>query len=196
MKNGRLALSTLTQIGPGQHLRADAAVAFLRLSAAFLAHFGKALGVTDAYRDYDEQVAVKKVKKSFAATPGYSLHGWGIALDLGSRVNIATSAEHRWMQANAARFGWVNPAWAQTSKLEPWHWEFVPHLIEMDNDMTPDQDAMLRETLDRLRTLPNDLWMGPVTGTDPVTGESQTHHAGAWLTVIAFRVRDLLLGAK
>jgi hypothetical protein len=30
------------------------------------------------------------------------------------------------MQANAPRFGWVHPSWAEQtgSKPEAWHWEF------------------------------------------------------------------------
>lgn len=41
---------------------------------------------------------------------------------------------------------------------------------------------------------PNDVWMAPVTGVAPAdtpeqpNTRQQTHHAGAWLTVVAFRV--------
>ncbi|TAL13012.1 MAG: peptidase M15, partial [Frankiales bacterium] len=37
------------------------------------------------------------------------------------------SSTYRWLKANAPRFGWVHPAWAEPggSLPEPWHWEFV-----------------------------------------------------------------------
>jgi len=93
--------------------------------AAFRARFGKPLGITDSYRTFLEQVAVKVAKPTLAATPGKSNHGWGTALDLSSGVNSFSSAEHAWMRANAPRFGWNLPAWARQggSKPEAWHWE-------------------------------------------------------------------------
>lgn len=135
--NGLIPRETLTQIAGGHRLRADAAAAFKRLDEAFLREFKKRISVTDAYRDLVQQVAVKAVKGKFAATPGTSNHGWGIALDLGSRINLATSAEHRWMDAVAHEYGWVNPPWAtddnpRNGQFEPWHWEYVPHLDQHD----------------------------------------------------------------
>lgn len=135
--NGLIPRSTLTLITSGHRLRADAAAAFKRLDDAFYAKFGKRISVTDGYRDLAQQVAVKAIKGVFAATPGKSNHGWGLALDLGSRINLATSAEHEWMDANAHRYGWVNPAWARDSiasngQFEPWHWEYVPALDQHD----------------------------------------------------------------
>jgi hypothetical protein len=50
--------------------------------AAHLADTGRPLVITDAYRDYDEQVDVAHRKPPLAANPGYSKHGWGLAVDL------------------------------------------------------------------------------------------------------------------
>jgi hypothetical protein len=97
------------------------------LRKAFYKRFGKVLIITDAYRSYSEQVQVKAAKGWLAATPGFSNHGWGTAIDFGSGVNSFTSEEYRWMRANAPRFGWYAPTWARPggSKPEPWHWEAI-----------------------------------------------------------------------
>lgn len=135
--NGRLPLSSLTVISTGHRLRGDAAGAFERLRAGFRTATGRVLSVTDAYRDLAAQVKVRAAKGKFAAVPGTSNHGWGIALDLGSGVNVDTSAEHRWMDAHASEYGWVNPTWARDNNPnngedEPWHWEYVPQLDQHD----------------------------------------------------------------
>lgn len=127
-QNGRIPLDALTVIYGNHRLQPDAADAFIRLSSAFYAEFGYGIVITDAYRTYDEQVAVKKDKPTLATTPGKSEHGWGLALDLASMINVHTSAQHKWMDENAHRFGWVNPVWAQKSKFEPWHWEYAAML--------------------------------------------------------------------
>ena len=86
-------------------------------------------------------------------TAGNSNHGWGLAIDVsvlvpGSRYRSEdeafASAEYRWLQANAAGFGFVNPDFArpvslggtgrggwrgdQCCFLEPWHWEWTAFL--------------------------------------------------------------------
>jgi LAS superfamily LD-carboxypeptidase LdcB len=62
-----------------------------------------------------------------AAVPGTSIHGWGRAVDLQDPTGKMTfdSPGYRWLQANAWRFGFVHPAWAEPggSAPEPWHWE-------------------------------------------------------------------------
>lgn len=153
--NGQLPASQLALIpGTNQYIRADLVGAVTALRAAFKAHFGKELRVTDGYRSDSSQERIfreryttnysrsAKIDKrtwngqtwwrlpgyASASTPGQSNHGWGQAIDFGSGVNTSlTSAEHRWMRANAPRFGWTHPAWARKRPyLEPWHWEGVP----------------------------------------------------------------------
>jgi LAS superfamily LD-carboxypeptidase LdcB len=127
--NGFLSDTSLCPLetAPGHRLRTDAARAFDAMNRARIASTGKALCVTDSYRSYPEQVDVFRRKPNLAATPGRSQHGWGLALDLGCGVQGFGSEPHRWLQLNAAQFGWIHPAWAQQggSKPEPWHWEYV-----------------------------------------------------------------------
>jgi peptidoglycan hydrolase-like protein with peptidoglycan-binding domain len=129
--NGRLPLSTLTKTVIGGRLRDDAAASADRLAYAFYKHFGRPLQATDTYRDYDTQVYLKKIKGPYAAAPGTSNHGWGVAVDFASNINNDKSAEHRWMEKNAGAYGWENPLWARNSTTadgmyEPWHWEYSP----------------------------------------------------------------------
>ncbi|MDP9406436.1 MAG: M15 family metallopeptidase, partial [Actinomycetota bacterium] len=108
-------------------LRADAAAAFDEMSRAYALEFGAPICVTDSYRSFPEQVAVRKAKPTLAAVPGTSNHGWAVALDLCDGVQTFGSPQHEWMRANSLRFGWFHPAWAQQggSKPEAWHWEFA-----------------------------------------------------------------------
>jgi D-alanyl-D-alanine carboxypeptidase len=73
-------------------------------------------------------VSVKASRGYLAAVPGYSDHGWGIAVDINGGVEERSSAQHQWLVENAAEFGWHNPAWAQADgrKPEAWHWEYRP----------------------------------------------------------------------
>jgi len=83
------------------------------------------------YRSYGGQEAL--TTGMGVSVPGTSNHGWGLAVDVtllstGSE-SISTRfkrPEYLWLQANAARFGWGTPTWAQegNTKPEPWHWEF------------------------------------------------------------------------
>ncbi len=127
--NGFLSDTTLCplEMAPGHRLRTDAAGAFDLMSRARQATLGVPLCVTDSYRDYAGQVDVFRTKPALAATPGRSQHGWGLALDLGCGVQGFGSEAHRWMQLNAAAFGWIHPGWAQQggSRPEAWHWEYV-----------------------------------------------------------------------
>lgn len=128
-QNGRIPVTALCPVksAPGHTLRCDAASAFDRMSAAYEQTFGRPISVTDSYRTYQQQVVLKKRKGRMAATPGKSNHGWGLAVDLGGGINSFGTAQHRWMRANAPKFGWVHPAWARSngSLPEPWHWEFT-----------------------------------------------------------------------
>jgi D-alanyl-D-alanine carboxypeptidase len=112
---------------PGESLRPRAAASFNALSVAFQKANGRPLCVTDSYRSYDQQVAVKVSRGTWAATPGRSEHGLGHALDLCGGVDRFGTTAHRWMKQNAPRFGWVHPSWAEPngSLPEPWHWEFT-----------------------------------------------------------------------
>ncbi|MGZ6865499.1 MAG: NlpC/P60 family protein [Blastococcus sp.] len=125
--NGQIPGSALCSLGVGGHmLRCDAAAAYRRLSAAYQSAFGAPLCITDSYRSYGAQVAAFLEKPALAAVPGTSNHGWALAVDLCGGINVAGTPQSNWMAANAGRFGFVHPEWAQpgAEKPEPWHWEY------------------------------------------------------------------------
>ncbi|WP_051196845.1 M15 family metallopeptidase [Jonesia quinghaiensis] len=126
--NGRIPLSALRAVdtAPGHYLRADAAVMFGLMNEAFREQFGHNIGMTDSYRSYSAQVATKAAKGFWAATPGTSNHGWGVAIDLSGAAAQWGTAERNWLVKNGATYGWISPGWAQpgAGKEEPWHWEY------------------------------------------------------------------------
>ena len=127
--NGQIPTDVLCPLwGTSGHvLRADAAAAFNALSRAYAVTFRAPICVTDSYRDFPSQVAVRAAKPTLAAVPGTSNHGWGVALDLCDGVQAFGSRQHEWLRSHAMAFGWFHPSWAQAggSKPEPWHWEFA-----------------------------------------------------------------------
>ncbi len=120
--NGFLPAEALCPLAgaPGHAMRADAAAAFNRMTAA------RHQCVTDSYRSYAAQVSVFRRKPALAAVPGTSNHGRGLAVDLGCGAERFGSDAYLWLKANAGRFGFVHPAWAEPGggKPEPWHWEY------------------------------------------------------------------------
>lgn len=127
--NGRIPARGLCPLyhAPGESLRPAAAAAFNALSRAYEKDAGKPLCVTDSYRSLAEQVSVKASRGKWAATPGTSEHGLGMALDLCGGVQSFGSAAHLWLRQNAPLYGWFHPAWAEPSGVlpEPWHWEYA-----------------------------------------------------------------------
>lgn len=101
------------------------------LATAFMLEFGRPLEATDGERDRKEQERLYALylagKGAPAAIPGESNHGWGTAIDFASNINNFSSAEHRWMRANAGKFGFTHPYWARQGggREEPWHWEYT-----------------------------------------------------------------------
>lgn len=110
---------------PGRMLRADAALAFYRLNAAYKAHFGTQMCLTDSYRPLAEQQQIYSQRPGMAAVPGHSNHGYGTAVDLCGGVQNQGSAEFDWLQTNSKRYEWFHPSWAYSSPFEPWHWEYT-----------------------------------------------------------------------
>ena len=132
--NGAIPLDVLCTPGeaPQELLRCDAAAAFDLLAARYLQDTGGPLRLVSSYRSYERQVEVKRLRGSLAATPGTSLHGVGIAIDLADAGGVGQfdTPVYLWMKANAAEFGWVHPAAMEPGgrgPQEPWHWEFRGH---------------------------------------------------------------------
>ena len=74
--------------------------------------------ISSGFRSYEGQVAAAKKYASQpgrAATPGRSVHGLGLAADLG-----LSTAQYNWMKRNSARYGILN------LPSESWHWQYDP----------------------------------------------------------------------
>lgn len=112
----------------GKELRGDAALAFISLNEAYKRQFGTAMCVTDSYRNLAEQQSVYYRRPGFAAIPGRSNHGLGLAVDLCGGVERFRSPQFNWLETNSKKFGWFHPQWAYVSPFEPWHWEYDPKL--------------------------------------------------------------------
>ena len=126
--NGLIPPSALCPLGVAGHLlRCDAAAAYRAMSTAFASAFGTPICITDSYRGYAGQVKLYGQKPALAAVPGTSNHGWGLAVDLCGGVESFGTAQYSWMAANAGRFGFLHPTWADPGRgrEEPWHWEYA-----------------------------------------------------------------------
>ena len=66
------------------------------------------------------------LKPNMTATPGTSVHGWGLAVDLCGGIESFDTSEHAWLVAHGPAFGWHHPSWAEAggSRPEPWHFEY------------------------------------------------------------------------
>lgn len=138
MTNGNLPASDLCTLWDGKHqLRPDAAVAFAKLNLAYRKKFGHNICITDAYRTLAQQYSVRRARGGYAATPGTSEHGWGLAADLCDGVSAGSSATYWWMRNNAPAYGWDNPGWARpggSGPREPWHWEYLAGSSDAPDD--------------------------------------------------------------
>jgi D-alanyl-D-alanine carboxypeptidase len=104
----------------GLPVRVETASAFLAMADA-AARDGLDLRLVSAFRTMDEQVSLHRRHLAggypFVATPGYSGHQRGTALD----IDTAPPGVAAWLEANARRHGF-----ARTIAGEPWHWELLP----------------------------------------------------------------------
>jgi cell wall-associated NlpC family hydrolase len=126
--NGLIPPSAMCPLGAAGHrLRCDAAAAYRAMSAAFAADMGGPICITDSYRTYASQVDLYGRKPALAAVPGTSNHGWGLAVDLCGGIERFGTPAYQWMVANAGRFGYLHPTWADpgNGREEPWHWEYA-----------------------------------------------------------------------
>ncbi len=122
--NGRLSASSLCPLWQrGEQLQSEAATALTGMNTVYRSVFGHNICLDDSYRSLARQYGTRATRGYLAATPGTSMHGWGLAVDICKEA--LNGASGRWIRANASTFGWANPAWAKTSKYEPWHWEYV-----------------------------------------------------------------------
>lgn len=126
-ENGKIPDSELQALSfsPGNKMNKKAAIAMEEMNKAYKADNGSDLIINDAYREYDRQVKLREQLGSTAGVPGTSNHGWGLAVDI--EVGPFGSSAYNWLKANAHKYGYVHPAWAEPggSNPEQWHWEYA-----------------------------------------------------------------------
>lgn len=145
-QNGRLPDSALTPVTPVCRVANDLADPLRRLmftswmegaavfpeESAFVDPLPGPPRIESCYRSYEMQEWWRNfycffVSCDYAAVPGTSVHGWGRAVDFQDHDGELTfsSPGYQWLKANAWRWGFVHPAWAEPggSSPEPWHWE-------------------------------------------------------------------------
>lgn len=119
-------LQTLS-FSSGNKMNKKAAAAMEEMNKAYKADNGSDLIINEAYRDCATQIRYSKELGSRAAPapPCVSNHGWGLAADI--EVGAFGSSTYNWLKANAHKYGYVHPAWAEPSGSNPeqWHWEYA-----------------------------------------------------------------------
>jgi len=139
------------EVDPALLVRVEGSCRVARAAGPSLVHLftiargqGVALDPEDCYREVarqrqDSQSACASGNCACAASVssttstssgGTSMHGWGKAVDFsdnGQGMDFG-SPGYAWLKANAARFGWNHPGWAEpggSACPEAWHWEWV-----------------------------------------------------------------------
>ena len=127
--NGGIPDSELQALSfsPSSKMNKKAAAAMEEMNKAYKADNGSNLTINEAYRDCATQIRYSKELGSRAAPapPCVSNHGWGLAADI--EVGAFGSSTYNWLKANAHKYGYVHPAWAEPggSNPEQWHWEYA-----------------------------------------------------------------------
>mgnify|MGYP001789414444 CR=1 FL=1 len=127
--NGEIPDSDLQTLSfsPESKMNKQAAAAMEEMNKAYKADNGSNLTINEAYRDCATQIRYSKELGSRAAPapPCVSNHGWGLAADI--EVGAFGSSTYNWLKANAHKYGYVHPAWAEPggSNPEQWHWEYA-----------------------------------------------------------------------
>jgi D-alanyl-D-alanine carboxypeptidase len=137
----------------GYPLRAAAASALERLSAASHAAGHSALGVASGFRSYSYQQSLyahyvstkgQKWADLASARAGYSEHQTGLAADViacssgcGSMDGFGSSGTGRWVAANAWRYGFIVRYESGRTTItgysaEPWHLRYVGGALAAD----------------------------------------------------------------
>ena len=127
--NGEISDSDLQTLSfsPESKMNKQAAAAMEEMNKAYKADNGSNLLINEAYRDCATQIRYARELGAVAAPapPCRSNHGWGLAADIS--VGGFGSPVYKWLEANAHKYGYVNPPWAKPggSKPEAWHWEYA-----------------------------------------------------------------------
>ena len=124
----------------GHYLAEEAKIAYDKLCTASLKD-GMKLGVTSSYRSYSSQENVyatylksngQEYVDQYVATPGYSEHQTGLALDVKSTVSspFKKTKEYTWMINNAYKYGFIlrypeEKDYITGYSAEAWHFRYV-----------------------------------------------------------------------
>lgn len=124
--NGRLPDSVLCSLdfSPKDKVACYVEDELEAMNDAYAAKFGRNLQITNpgggnAYRSYERQVEYYNNPNLRAAKPGYSNHGWGLAVDISGTGGYG-GATYEWLNANAPSYGFDDGV-----SGEPWHWEWT-----------------------------------------------------------------------
>jgi hypothetical protein len=137
-----VALQAPLAVREGLYVTAATRRALVRLAAAAGAD-GVQLRVASAYRSYDRQKALFDAARErhgsgqrWVAAPGTSEHQLGTTVDFCDAAmtqvtepGFADTAEGRWLERNAERFGWVRSYTEENQEVtgylpEPWHYRW------------------------------------------------------------------------
>lgn len=107
---------------PSGRLWPEAALTWNAMRAAYVASGGRAsdfvpAGPASSARSRSAQDFFWRNQPPPAARPYSSNHGWGIAVDVKTRVAVA------WLHAHASSYGWSHDEGARVG--EWWHWRYV-----------------------------------------------------------------------
>lgn len=132
--------NNIHQLFPTAATQWEALVAEARKAGYKVNNFNISYVQGAAYRSLQRQQTTYAENPSKAAKPGRSIHGWGAAVDIqqlytavGGSTNPVINANirnnnnlYKWLDANAARFGWINPPKLKdfSGTDECWHWEY------------------------------------------------------------------------
>ena len=132
--------NNIHQLFPSAATQWEALVAEARKAGYTVGKFHLSYLPGAAYRSLQRQQATAAENPKAAAKPGSSIHGWGAAVDIqqlftavGGSTNPLINANirnnnslYKWLDANAARFGWINPPKLKDGSGvdEAWHWEY------------------------------------------------------------------------
>ena len=120
-KNGYLTSADLMKVKPlsypadYQDWYGNTAMLNPNAGRAFLAaekEYGKDIPINSAYRSYEHQ---RRVSGSVKASPGYSKHGLGLAIDLQPNTPY-----YNWMRENGPKYGW----YYSNIPGDPYHFEY------------------------------------------------------------------------
>ena len=152
-------------------------------------------GITSAYRSFEYQQNVwdttaetsgEEYAKAYVATPGYSEHHTGLAVDIGifysdgSQGSFSESQNAVWMDDHSSEYGFIRRYAEDKVDItgisnEKWHFRYVgiPHAVYMKQ-----HNLCLEEYLDYLRT--------HATADNPLAISTSSGNYSVWYTTETF----------